>query len=115
MHCGRAVISLAIAALFGQVAHSQVFIYGLLSGVVMDTSEAAVPKATVVLVNEGTGDRRTTVTDSAGRYRFLDLVPANYRLEAEALGFKRFTLSGLTLEVDKAIEVDVNASQGVNQ
>ena len=66
-------------------------VYGSITGSVTDVSGAAVPGATVTLTNIGTTEKRGMDSDAAGSYTFVNLVPANYRLEAEKTGFKHFT------------------------
>src|SRR5262245_31667990 len=74
--------------------------YGAVAGTVTDASNAAISGATVALVNNGTGDRRTATTSTDGAYRFVNLVPGNYRIEIEQPGFKRYTRSQITVEVE---------------
>src|SRR5437773_5771141 len=65
--------------------------YGSIVGVVSDASGAAMPGAYLSLVNLGTGDRRTATTGAEGEYRFLNLVPGNYKIDIEQAGFRRYT------------------------
>ena len=41
---------------------------GTIQGTVMDASGAAVPNAPITIHNQGTGEDRSTTTDSAGIY-----------------------------------------------
>src|SRR5262249_41677546 len=52
----------------------------------------------------------TTSTD--GAYRFVNLVPGNYRIEIEQPGFKRYTRSQITVEVESTVRVDVSMQVG---
>ena len=49
---------------------------GALTGTVTDPTGAVVPKATITLRNNGTGQAFTAVTDPEGLYRFSLLPPA---------------------------------------
>src|SRR5215469_17209814 len=51
-----------------------------LRGVVTDPSGAAIPNATVHLVNSDTSTERTVTTDQQGNYVFTEVVPGNYVL-----------------------------------
>jgi iron complex outermembrane receptor protein len=58
-----------------------------LAGTVRDSSGAAIPGATVRVVNERTRSIISAVTDQAGAYRLADLAPGQYRLETMLDGF----------------------------
>src|SRR5207244_53602 len=65
--------------------------YGSIVGTVSDPSGGAIQGATVTLTNNGTGERRVVTSAADGGYRFVNLVPGNYRLEIEQSGFRRYT------------------------
>src|SRR5579884_1064227 len=75
---------------------------GTLSGTVRDPSGAVMPNATVVVEDPAHGVRRTTTTDSSGRYRFTDLSPATYTISADLPGFQK--------EIQQNIAVTVGGS-----
>jgi protocatechuate 3,4-dioxygenase beta subunit len=50
-----------------------------ISGRIMDQNGAAVPGAAVSAVLTQVGSSRSTVTDSSGNYRFVQLRPGNFR------------------------------------
>jgi len=58
-----------------------------LSGVVKDSSGAAVSKSKVMLKNVATAVEHTTTTNDAGAYLFLDITPGSYLVSASAPGF----------------------------
>jgi hypothetical protein len=57
-------------------------------GQVSDTSGAAVPGATVKVMNKETGLRRSASTDDSGRFNFLQLKPGACTVNVEAQGFE---------------------------
>jgi hypothetical protein len=57
-------------------------------GQVSDASGAAVPRATVTIVNKETGLKRIAATDESGRFNFPQLKPGAYTIRAEAEGFE---------------------------
>ena len=77
-----------------------------LSGVVTDTSQAAVAGAQVRIVNVTTGVTFNAATNESGQYRFLFLNPGEYKLTVEMQGFRAFERSGITLQVGQAAAVD---------
>ncbi len=62
-----------------------------LQGVVRDQSGAAVPQATVSLLNINTQVVKTATTDSAGNYYFASLAPGSYEVSATKAGFSKTT------------------------
>ena len=94
-------------------------------GVVMDSTQAAIPNATVVVSSEQTGLRRTVTTSNFGEFLVPSLPPASYTVEAQAEGFRaksstvellvgRELTVNFTLEVGSAkqvLEVTSQASQ----
>src|SRR4051794_547874 len=60
---------------------------GTIQGTVTDAQGAAIPGATVELVQEATGANRLMTTDSVGAYAAASLVPGPYRLTVALAGF----------------------------
>ena len=61
--------------------------FGSIVGTVKDTSNALLPGAVVTLTNAGTSAARTTQTNSAGEYSFLNLNAGKYQITVIAQGF----------------------------
>ncbi len=83
-----------------------------LSGAVMDSTSAVVVGAAVKLTNANTGVTFETVTNSSGQYRFLFLIPGNYKLNAEMAGFRNLEQTGIQLQVGQVAEVNVTLQVG---
>jgi hypothetical protein len=64
-----------------------VILTGAIGGRVTDQSRALVPGASVVLRNLATGLEQSTVSNHAGLYQFLALMPGTYSVTATANGF----------------------------
>jgi len=90
---------------------SQTF-YGSIIGAVTDPSGAPIPQATVTVTNLGTAERRTADTDENGNYQFVNLVPGQYKVEAEKTGMKRFVRDTVTVQVQSAVRIDVQMQVG---
>jgi len=85
---------------------------GTIQGTVTDPSGAAVAGAKIVVRNEGTGEERTTQTDSAGAYQVAALPVGNYQVELQAQGFQGQILKGLVLQVSQTVVQNVQLAVG---
>jgi hypothetical protein len=74
--------------LFPEVAFSQGETTSAILGQVSDATGAAVPGATVTVINKETGLRRSANTDDSGRFNFPQLKPGAYSVKVEAEGFE---------------------------
>lgn len=70
---------------------------GRMEGVVQDASGAAIPNATIRIIQTGSGAELTATTDADGRYRLRGLPPGNYRLIANGPGFNTTAINGINL------------------
>jgi len=77
-----------------------------LNGSVSDPSGAIIADAKITLTGSATGLQRTTTSNGAGLYQFLDVPPGNYRLEASASGFAA-VVSKVTLVVKTPATVNI--------
>jgi hypothetical protein len=83
-----------------------------ISGTVTDTSGAAVVGATVTATNVETGIASTQQTNGQGFYSFQSLPLGKYTIDVEEKGFKAYRQSGLILDVNAALVVDVALQVG---
>src|SRR5690349_15494101 len=97
--------------LLATTSFSQTF-YGSIIGTVADPSGAPIPQATVTVTNIGTAERRTADTGENGSYQFVNLVPGQYKVEAEKTGMKRFVRDTVDVEVQSAVRIDVQMQVG---
>jgi hypothetical protein len=77
------------------------------SGTITDPSGAVVPSVSVTIVSQGTGLKRSALTDSSGEYRFAGLPTGNYSLRMEKTGFRSQVREGVQL--NSAVEVTINS------
>jgi len=103
--------AILLLALWSSTGWGQTF-FGSIAGTVLDATAAAVPGAAVTLTNIGTSEKRTMQSDSSGSYRFVNLVPTGYRLEAEKSGFKHFAREPIVVEVQNALTIDIAMEVG---
>jgi len=69
------------------------------TGVVTDDSGALVVGAQVTLTNPATGFSATTTTNDSGVYKFLQILPATYRITFSQDNFRVVTISNVELGV----------------
>ncbi len=97
-------------ATFGQYDTASVL------GTVSDPSAAVVAGVKVTLENVRTGVKQTATTDSGGTYAFLNQRIGEYRVIAEAQGFKQISSDPFTLTVNARQRVNLTLQVGdVNQ
>jgi Carboxypeptidase regulatory-like domain/TonB dependent receptor len=85
---------------------------GRILGTVTDQSGAALPGAVVTITDVERGTARALTTDDAGAYMAPDLVPAVYKVRAEAKGFKSIERVNIQLEVAKDLQIDLAMQPG---
>src|SRR5215831_1360178 len=85
---------------------------GSISGVIRDSSGAVVPGVQVGAHNVETGLQWTTTTDDRGFYSFQALPVGTYDIEANKAGFKGYRQSGIVINVNSSIAVDVALQAG---
>jgi hypothetical protein len=81
-------------AAFGQATNA-----GDISGTVTDTTGAAVPGATVTVLNVGTGVTKDYTTNDSGVYDTSSIVAGTYKLTFSRQGFTTLVRSSITVQV----------------
>ncbi len=102
-------LSMLLAAAMGAAAQTAT---GTISGIVRDTTRAALARVAVTVRNVATGTTRTAMTDGEGRYRIPGVDPGEYELRAAFAGFKTAVTSGLIVTVGGSTEADVEMTVG---
>ena len=81
-------------------------------GTVQDATGAVVPNAAISLHNVNTGRNYQTLSDSSGNFA-LTLIPiGQYEVYAQAAGFRKATVTGVTLAVNDKRRIDFNLEVG---
>ncbi|NQW04008.1 MAG: carboxypeptidase regulatory-like domain-containing protein [Acidobacteria bacterium] len=86
-----AVLLLVSSLVFAQGVTSS------LAGTVVDTTGVAIPGATVVATNIGTGATHETVSSSQGSFSIPAMLPGTYSVTVTLTGFKTAVLNGVAL------------------
>jgi hypothetical protein len=90
-------IVLAVGSL--HMAQAQSTNAGDVSGIVTDTTGAAVPGATVTVINIDTGISKVFTTNAAGVYDTSSIVAGNYKVTFSKDGFTQLVRSSITVPV----------------
>jgi hypothetical protein len=90
-------------------------ITGSISGTVTDPSGAAIGKATVTISNVDTGATRIIQTSDAGTYEVTQLLPGNYNVKVDKVGFKVFEQKAITIQIDQVAVVNAQLPVGSEQ
>lgn len=88
------------------VLRAQVY-YGSVVGTVTDSSGAAVPGASVTVVNKGTGEKSSAKSSGQGSYSITQLPVGTYNVTVEAPNFKKFVAENV--EVHTSTNTEINA------
>jgi hypothetical protein len=80
---------------------------GSVSGTVKDASNAVVPGATVKATNTDTGLQVHVVTNRQGFYSVPDLPVGRYNLAIQRAGFRPYHRTGVSIDANSALIVDV--------
>src|SRR6185503_3784939 len=104
------VVLLVLLAAAG-AARAQSFL-GTIRGTVVDPQGAAVPKASVLVIDETTGVPRPVETDAEGRFEAPNLKPGTYRIEVITESFKKAERTGIVLRASDTARVDLKLELG---
>ena len=85
---------------------------GVITGRVVDASDAAVPNVQISIEQTETNFHFTSATNNDGIYRIQSLQPGPYRVTFEAPGFKRLVREPITLRVGDVLPVDATMQVG---
>jgi hypothetical protein len=85
---------------------------GSITGTVTDSKGAAIPDATVRVVEESTNQTVTMQTDSAGEYKAGNLTPGSYTVQVDKAGFTSQVNKGFIIQVFQTARLDVALNVG---
>lgn len=85
---------------------------GAVTGIITDSTSAAVPRARVTLASTDTGLVLNTVTDSSGVYTFSPVKIGDYKISAAATGFSTTTRQNLHVAIQQRLEVNLQLTIG---
>ena len=82
------------------------------SGIVQDSSGAALAGASVTITNVDTEATKATISGDDGSYTFTNLVAGPYKLQVTKGGFATYNQSGLVLQINTNPQVNVTLKLG---
>src|SRR5580698_1265502 len=85
---------------------------GSLLGTVTDPAGAAIPGARVSATETSTALKQTITADERGFYSFQSLPVGRYDVQVDAAGFKPIRRTGVVINVDSKVVVDVSLAIG---
>src|ERR1051325_331425 len=100
------LFALTSSVAFAQTATSS------LRGTISDLEGRAVAGAQVTIINSERNFSRSQTTNDDGGYAFTSIPPGTYRLEVEAKGFKKASISELHAQIDTPGTQDVQLEVG---
>ena len=85
----RSLVAILVAAVLALAGRSDAqVLYGSLIGNLADSTKAAVPGATVTIINKATNLAREATSRSDGSYSFVNVPPGAYTVRVALAGFK---------------------------
>ena len=81
-------------------------------GLVTDPTGAIVPEATVSLIDHTTGTTKTTTTNEAGRYIFVNVNPGIYDITVNKTGFTQARFAQQEVSIGRQLTVDATLKVG---
>jgi hypothetical protein len=103
----RSVRNLKLFAPLLLLATAWAGVGGSISGSIKDQSDAAITQATITLTNKATNVRQSTVTNAQGFYSFPVVATGVYVLEVHHPGFKPYRRTGISLDANDALRIDI--------
>jgi Carboxypeptidase regulatory-like domain/TonB dependent receptor len=107
----RCFAVLVLAAIFLSVtsiaAKAQSAGAGTINGTVTDAAQAAIPGASVTVINTDTGITHDYTTNSTGLYTAAFLLPGHYKVDATAPNFGKVETRDITLIVGQTLTIDL--------
>ncbi len=91
-------------------AHADVT--GAITGVVRDRAKAVVTGAKVTIINVQTNLSQEIATGADGSFHFLALPAGNYKIAASAPGFRLYTGTDITVQVNDQLHLDITLDVG---
>ena len=85
---------------------------GSISGTVLDPAGATVPGARITAINTDTNVQQATTADLKGAYSLPELAVGTYEIRVEAAGFKPYLRTGVVIDANSALLIDVSMNLG---
>src|ERR1017187_4434775 len=110
MPVGR-LLSLAVVVCVS-IAPARAQRYGEVFGKIVDSSQGGVSDASIMIVDEDTGFRRTAQSETGGAYAVGSLAPGSYKITVRKEGFRQVVMFGVKVAAGAAARQDFQLSVG---
>jgi outer membrane receptor protein involved in Fe transport len=107
-----ALCVLLLGALVSTLPAGAQAVYGSLFGTVTDKTGAAIPNATITVLDVSKGITVTTKTNASGAYLVQHLIPDTYQVTAEVNGFTKQVVNNVVVFADTTPEVNLKLAVG---
>jgi len=104
--------SLMLVAFVGSTNLTAQSFKATITGQVTDSTGAVVPNATVTISETATNQSQTITTGEDGNYTFTQLTPGAYTLKVEAANFKILNQTGVVLETNQSLRLNLPLEAG---
>ncbi len=105
------ILIVTLSLFWGVTARSQTTT-GSISGTVKDPAGAVVPDIAVIAKGSATGVQQNAVTNAQGFYAFPSLPVGMYELDTFRPGFKPYHRTGLVININSALQIDITLEVG---
>src|ERR1700719_4051871 len=103
---GKTIFCLVLACTAVLAQTSQI------NGSIKDPSGSAIPGAAIKATQTATGQVRNTTSAADGNYTLPNLPIGPYQIEVTKEGFSKYNQTGIVLQVDSNLTVDVGLTVG---
>gem|GEM_PF-1253963 len=104
---GISLFLIALLALTYHLGSSAQTPMGAIIGSIEDANGGRLPGATIIVVNENTGQRWQATSSSEGEFRLINTPFGKYRIEVTAHGFAKKNISDLALESTTPVSLKI--------
>lgn len=95
-----------------QSGYAQSTTQGAIAGTVFDSTDAAVPNATIVIHDDATNAEITLTSSGGGEFRAPQLTPGTYTVTISAPGFSSTKTSQIVVQVNQVSELNPHLQAG---
>jgi len=110
--CGIALTGAASLSTLAPTSAYAADVNARIKGTVTDPGGAVIGHASITATNQATGVKYVTTSQPDGAYIFQQLPVGTYSITATAPGFKAFTATGITIQIDQEYNEPVKLAVG---
>src|SRR5882724_7197031 len=108
----RILMAALFVMTFAALLSAQSTTDGAIGGTIFDGNGAVIPKAQVLVRNNGTNAEQTVTTDDSGSYRVIKLQPGSYTVSVNHPGFSAYKAEQVIVGVGAVTEVSPHLQVG---